>query len=261
MPSLISLINSSQYEDVLSCTTFHGWSLWYAASFLPRGRIIGGQDAADGQFPHQISMKYLGSHICGGSIVKSNVVLSAGHCVYGQSSSNLQVVAGTNKQSVTANSIQVQSIFVHEDYSSWTTVNDISLLHLSEDLVYSEKVQPIALGTATLGAGVECTLSGWGTTSNPGSVPENLQFIDLLTVSNDECAERHHPSGFPIISGQICTFTRSGQGACHGDSGGPLISGSEQIGIVSWGMPCAVGYPDVFTRVSAYINWINTNSK
>lgn len=51
----------------------------------------------------------------------------------------------------------------------------------------------------------------------------------------------------------------------QGDSGGPLIlkkgNRAIQIGIVSFSIPCAVpGYPDVFTRVSKYIDWISKNT-
>ena len=42
----------------------------------------------------------------------------------------------------------------------------------------------------------------------------------------------------------------------QGDSGGPLVADGKQIGIVSFGEPCAVGTPDVFTRVSSYTKWI-----
>lgn len=42
----------------------------------------------------------------------------------------------------------------------------------------------------------------------------------------------------------------------QGDSGGPLVADSEQIGVVSWGTPCAKGRPDVFTRVYSYVDWI-----
>lgn len=42
----------------------------------------------------------------------------------------------------------------------------------------------------------------------------------------------------------------------QGDSGGPLVANGSQIGIVSFGRPCAVGYPDVYTRVSSFTSWI-----
>lgn len=43
----------------------------------------------------------------------------------------------------------------------------------------------------------------------------------------------------------------------QGDSGGPLVAENAQIGVVSWGRPCAKGVPDVFTRVYSYRDWIN----
>jgi len=42
----------------------------------------------------------------------------------------------------------------------------------------------------------------------------------------------------------------------QGDSGGPLVAKDVQIGIVSFGVPCARGSPDVFTRVTAFKDWI-----
>lgn len=49
---------------------------------------------------------------------------------------------------------------------------------------------------------------------------------------------------------------QSGRGMCHGDSGGPLASNGELIGLVSWGHPCAVGRPDAFVRLSHFYDWI-----
>ena len=44
----------------------------------------------------------------------------------------------------------------------------------------------------------------------------------------------------------------------QGDSGGPLVSNGVQIGIVSFGQEgCAMGEPDVFTRVSSYLHYIH----
>nr|CAD7405455.1 unnamed protein product [Timema cristinae] len=44
-----------------------------------------------------------------------------------------------------------------------------------------------------------------------------------------------------------------------GDSGGPLVANGALVGIVSWGQPCALGVPDVYVRVSDYIDWIYNN--
>lgn len=46
---------------------------------------------------------------------------------------------------------------------------------------------------------------------------------------------------------------------CYGDSGGPLVANGKLIGIVSRGKPCAQGVPDVFTRISAHVDWIDEN--
>ena len=43
----------------------------------------------------------------------------------------------------------------------------------------------------------------------------------------------------------------------QGDSGSPLVAENQIIGIVSFGKPCGVGVPDVFTKVSSYLSWIN----
>lgn len=41
--------------------------------------------------------------------------------------------------------------------------------------------------------------------------------------------------------------------------GGPLISDDKVlVGIVSWGIPCGRGYPDVYTRVYSHIDWVQS---
>lgn len=45
------------------------------------GRVVGGENAAVGQFPHQVSLRQYTSHICGGTIIAPQIILTAAHCV------------------------------------------------------------------------------------------------------------------------------------------------------------------------------------
>lgn len=78
----------------------------------------------------------------------------------------------------------------------------------------------------------------------------------MYTLSNEDCRERHVSELNLIHNSTICTFLQTGYGSCFGDSGGPLVAANKLIGLVSWGIPCARGYPDAFTRVSSYLEWI-----
>ena len=60
--------------------------------------IIGGQDATPGDWPWQVSLQNSrGSHFCGASIIGSEWVLTAAHCV-GGSASSVRVVVGLHDQ-------------------------------------------------------------------------------------------------------------------------------------------------------------------
>ncbi|GJQ70815.1 hypothetical protein Trydic_g742 [Trypoxylus dichotomus] len=220
-------------------------------------RIVGGIDAEDGAFPYQISLRWHGRHICGGSILNERYILTAAHCIHRQIPENLTVVTGSNNLNEGGDTYKVEKIIEHKGYLPQTITNDIALIKLQEDVKYGDKVKPINLPEKDTGCDVELTLSGWGTTTFPGEIPNKLQTIKLISVSNVKCT-LDHPGG--ILPTNICTLNKKGEGACHGDSGGPLVYEDYQVGVVSWGIPCAKGKADVFTRVYSYLKWIEENA-
>ena len=60
----------------------------------------------------------------------------------------------------------------------------------------------------------------------------------------------------------VCISAENGHGTCNGDSGGPLTNtAGEQVGLTSFGASagCEAGFPDCFTDVVFFEDWINTN--
>ncbi|XP_037917674.1 trypsin delta-like [Hermetia illucens] len=224
------------------------------------GRIVGGKATNIESYPHQVSLRRSGSHMCGGSIYKANVVITAAHCTSGQSASSLTVVAGTSSRTSGGVSRQVASIRQHPSYSASTTNNDISLLILSSGFTYSSSIQPIALTSSAPGAGTAVTVTGWGATKEGGAAAATLQVVTVNVISNSQCGSSYGSS--KITSAMICAgVTGGGKDSCQGDSGGPLISGGKLVGIVSWGNGCArSGYPGVYTNVAHFKSWVESNS-
>ncbi|KAJ9590906.1 hypothetical protein L9F63_016063 [Diploptera punctata] len=225
-------------------------------------RVVGGSSASAGEFPYMASLRSSSnSHFCGGSIISNDYILTAAHCVTGTSASSISVVTGSNTLNSGGTRHSVSRIVLHSAYSasaSWR--NDIALLKLASPIVYSSVQQPIALPSQgeTTAAGTAVVASGWGYTSYPSwTLPNNLQKVSLTAVSNSECQAAHSGT---IYTTSICASGGTGKGVCNGDSGGPLAANGKVVGIVSWGRPCAVGVPDVYTRVSEYLDWISQNA-
>ncbi|XP_074102144.1 chymotrypsin-1-like [Cotesia typhae] len=167
----------------------------------------------------------------------------------------MTIIAGTNLLSKGGNVYKVDEFFIH-DYSPSTFINDIALIRTASEIEFSDKVQPIKLSESNFHAhGDPAVLTGWGYTIDAlGAMlsPDKLQEINLKIYEQSECQKILRN----VYESQICILTKEGEGACMGDSGGSLVADGVQIGIISNVVPCARGYPDVYTRVSYYTEWI-----
>lgn len=84
--------------------------------------------------------------------------------------------------------------------------------------------------------------------------------LHKTTISGEVCEATFMGTEYPQINKgtQLCTEGVPGRGSCMGDSGGALIELEQRClaGLVSWGVPCARGMPDIYTRVQSYKFWI-----
>ncbi|XP_020798729.1 chymotrypsin-1 [Drosophila serrata] len=231
----------------------------------PPPRINGGQ-LVNETVPFQVSLQMQRrgrwQHFCGGSIVSAQHVLTAAHCMEKMKVEDVSVVIGTLNWKSGGVRHRVLAKHVHPQYSmSPRIINDIALVRVTPPFrLERSNIATIQLGGSDrIGEKVPVRLTGWGSTTpstSSATLPDKLQSLNYRTISNEECNQK----GFRVTRNEICALAIQGQGACVGDSGGPLIKAGPHphlVGIVSYGSStCAQGRPDVYTRVSSFLAYI-----
>ncbi|XP_053326507.1 transmembrane protease serine 9-like isoform X2 [Spea bombifrons] len=241
------------------------------------GRIMGGQDAQEGAWPWQVSLRRNGVHICGGSLISRNWVISAAHCVEGFDAALFSVFLGSYALTLPSFhevSVRVGRIIVHPAYHLQSGSGDIALLELGRQVSYTSYALPVCLpaGDVLFPTGLKCWVTGWGNIKYGTSLPSPaiLQEVQVPLIDAKTCDDLYHlQSGADqsraIATDNICAgYAAGGKDSCQGDSGGPLVCAENGrwflAGIVSFGEGCGeVNRPGVYTLLTAYSDWIVEN--
>lgn len=265
----MKILNHLLITSLLALTSFSASADSQAASTQNfRPFIVGGSEAAQGEFPFIVSLQNDGyGHFCGGSLIKEDWVLTAGHCAESGYLNTIVVGLLDQKNRDNVEVFKAKRVITHPQYNDSNQDYDFALIQLDG----KSKYKPVDINSAEIsipqsGKNIMSTVAGWGVlTEESYSIAQKLMKVDVPLVNAKTCGDAY--KGFNEVTDRmICAGYKEGQkDSCQGDSGGPLIvkknGQASLIGVVSWGKGCArPNLYGVYSKVNSVADWIQKTS-
>lgn len=167
----------------------------------------------------------------------------------------------------------ITQFIVHNGFIEGTDDFDVAFAVLPIPITFTETIRPVRLPNRrqveSTFVGQQGTFMGWGRFGEGTTNSDVLRFGRSQVITNISC--RLSLPTNPILDENICTDgfdAAANRGApCQGDSGAPLtITDADGlttlIGVFSFHsiLGCDSGRATVYTRMSAYLDWIENNS-
>ncbi|XP_037988102.1 acrosin-like [Motacilla alba alba] len=242
-------------------------------------RVVGGMGAAEAEWPWMVSIQHpwipgLG-HLCGGSLISADWVLTAAHCFDDISNASLvYVVIGATQFTQPGPGAAVRSVkqvVIHQYYSHIDFSYDIALMQLDHPVKCSSYIQLACVADPTLRVSelINCWIAGWGaTTARSQDSADRLQQAKVQLIDVQLCNSSDWYAG-DIHTHNLCAGYPQGLiDTCQGDSGGPLMCQDNNadywwvVGVTSFGKGCARAMrPGVYTSTQHFYDWIDYNMR
>lgn len=159
---LFERVNTHEFKIICSVTGSTSCGRTTSSS----SRVVNGADAAVGEWPWQARLQLNNNHLCGGTLIMPEWVMTAAHCVLVDDKSKYEVILGDidrNKVEGTEQEFKVRRIIKHGAFSHPVPYeNDIALFQLSRPAKLNDLVNTACLPEflEDLRVGTECYITG-----------------------------------------------------------------------------------------------------
>jgi secreted trypsin-like serine protease len=251
----------------------------------PAYAVVGGNDAAPGQYPYVAHILIDRSFQCTGTLVTPRHVVTAAHCAslapggianvpIGQPGQLIELSIGAHKTPSASLLGGYQSggekhvagtVSVNPGWAGLGSVShDAAIIKLDTPSSKAPVKVASAAERSLWTAGTLATIAGFGVTESDGEQPDVLQQARVPIVADADAAEAYpylvegvDPlfGGFESKTQVAAGYPQGGVDTCQGDSGGPLLvpagSAMRLVGDTSYGAGCAEpGFPGVYGRLA-----------
>lgn len=229
-------------------------------------RIVDGEDVPDGRYAFLVDIEARPGpgeefrHICGGSLIAPDLVLTAAHCLPGShgipADVDIRLVFGRTDRSRPPEHVAegdgLLAIIIHPEAGTLVPNRDAGLVVLRDPITHIQPVR-VANHSSFYRPGLIATVAGWGYTEDE-VLPLRMREVDVALLEPEAC--RPPAPAWPptsVVPPLCAGFGGSGgPGVSGGDSGGPLFLQSPrtsqviQLGLVS-GVSAVL--PDRYTNL------------
>ncbi|KAH9628341.1 hypothetical protein HF086_015871 [Spodoptera exigua] len=249
-------------------------------------RVIGPVTSIE-KFPSMANLMrwhtYLNGFVqnCGGIILNNRSVLTAAHCIAGDSINQWRIFIGSPFSHPALNDRQIHPVnrfIIHPLYTSRTLDHNIAILHSAATFTFSNRASPASLAGPNYNVADNQSVwaVGWGGSfgfrcGEPRSltnmherrpIPDFLNEVEQVIINQNICRNNYAARNIAITDNMLCSgWHTNGNGHCDEDSGGPLYHNGVVVGVFTFSIGIAqANFPSVHTRVSRYTSWIQANA-